>query len=203
MTRDFLWLVLLKDALPRAEDLFSALPKEKKDKALRYVRLEDRVRSAVGSLLIQKAVGGKPVLLAPKGKPYVDGGPHFSLSHAGDYIGLYVSAHNCGFDVEEISRCDVSIVPAAFTKEEAKEISDSSTMAACWTLKEALAKCQGEGILSPKTVGFTRHGDKVEYMGRVYVAKTFVQEGHAFSLVNESCAAFPEPAFQTIDALLK
>ncbi|MCR5348500.1 MAG: 4'-phosphopantetheinyl transferase superfamily protein [Bacilli bacterium] len=199
-----LYLVRLFDALPEAKRLFDVLSGERKEKALRYVRLEDKTRSAVGTLLIRKATGGKPISLIASGKPYVEGGPCFSLSHGGDYIGLYAAPYEVGLDIEEIARCSMGTVPHAFTEEEAKEVTDKESFAKAWTTKEALAKCEGEGILTPTKVGFSRFADgKCVYKGKSYFIQTTVLEGHVMTLCNERKASFPEPITLSIADLLE
>ena len=197
-----LYLVRIDEALPHLDELLAKLPMDRKQKALRYVHDIDRGRSAVGSLLIAMATEGRPILLTESGKPYVEDGPYFSLSHAGAFVGLYVSRESCGLDIEELERCDLSVVKAAFTPTEAVTIRDKESMAKAWTLKEALAKCEGHGVLTPRSVGAEEVSEtSATYLDKRYYRKTLLFEGHAISMVNPSIKQFPIPTVISVAEL--
>lgn len=180
-------LARLYDMMPHKQRLLSALPESYQKKALRYVQEKDQVRSAVGSLLIARFVSLESIKIGARGKPYAPDGPCFNISHAGDYIGIIVGDDDVGIDIEEVSRCNLGIVKAAFTDEEALLIRDCHDLAKAWTIKEAVGKCLGEGLLMPR-----ENGVKLDMEGRcIYKEKTFYLRcfehlGHAFAFAKRS-----------------
>lgn len=196
-------LVRLSEAMPLKDSLLASLSGKRKEKALRYVREKDQVRSAVGSLLIRKYVGDGELILGPKGKPSLPGETQFNLSHSGDFVGLYVSEEPVGLDIEEIDRCDLSIVRGAFTPEEALSIHDQESFALAWTRKEAVTKCLGSGIENPTRLGLVALDDgSYQYQGTVYWARSLTIDGHVATMAKATDSRFPEAEFVRTSSLL-
>lgn len=195
-----LYYVRLSEAMPYEAQLIERIHGLRKDKALRYVKAEDRVRSAVGSLLIQTSMPRSVISLFPHGKPYVENGPCFSLSHGGEFIVYGFAPYDIGVDVEEIDRCDLKLVSRAFTKEEALRVYDKESFAKAWTRKEAIAKCQGDGIVQPTSIGsmFVEEG-VYRYLDETYCVGGFEFEGHYVSYA----ATKPYPAPKWIEVKAK
>lgn len=201
---DNVFVVRLQDAIPFAKDLIEALPKTRKEKALRYRQKEDQVRSAVASLLMGVVEPLDKLMIHPSGKPYFPEDAHFNVSHSGSFIGIYTSNEPVGFDIEEIARCNMRIIPAAFTPEEAKDISDSRSLAFAWTRKEALAKCQGDGIRNPRQIGAIYVAkDRYLYQNLEYYVSQFEIEDHVFALAKRSEIKNANVEFLKVEDLLK
>ncbi len=199
-------LVSLQASFPYGEALIEALDPVRKEKALRYVKEEDQLRSALAGLLIRRYVGKGEILFGPHGKPYIPGRPFFSVSHGGDYVGILVSdEREVGFDVEAVERCSLSIALAALTPDERKSVHDKESFALAWTLKEAIAKCSGEGIVSPREVGVIPMGDNFySYQGKKYCCDGYVHDGHAFALARmDQTGPFPKVELLMPTDLLK
>ncbi|MFC4947212.1 4'-phosphopantetheinyl transferase family protein [Pseudonocardia sp. GCM10023141] len=92
---------------------------------------------------------GKPVLPAP-------GSPGFSMSHAGDLVGLAVSPSGAvGIDVEQV-RATTDLAGMAghvYSPTELTRTSraDAGAFFTAWTRKEALLKATGDGLATPMT----------------------------------------------------
>ena len=197
MTKVF--LVSLSEALPFRQQLLSSLSGQRKEKAERFVRDIDQARSAIGSLLIRRFAGKEEILIGPKGKPYFANGPFFNLSHAGEYVGLAVSDEEVGFDLENIERCDLSIVRAAFTAEEGQRIHSKQDFALAWTRKEAVAKCLGDGLTNPRLIGVVDLGNgRFQYEGETFFIETLPLDGHYLSVATKK--APPEIQLEVISA---
>ena len=191
-----LLLVRLDDALPLRGHLLDALEAKERERAVRYRREEDQTRFALGRLLISRFVGIGPLEFGDKGKPRLAGKDPFSLSHAGNFVGLYVGETEVGLDVEEISRCHMDIVSGAFTKEEAALVHDQESFAYAWTRKEAVTKCLGSGISHPSELGLSENGEGVyRYLNELYRVSSFAFEGHVISMAKQNEDPFPEPEF--------
>ena len=74
--------------------------RHRKEKALRYRKEEDQVRSAVASLLMGTVGELDSLQIAPGGKPFFSDGPFFNVSHGGEFIGIYVADAPVGLDIE-------------------------------------------------------------------------------------------------------
>ncbi len=92
----------------------------------------------------------------PLGKPYVEGGPHFNLSHSDHLFLLAVAGFELGVDIEALRPIDEGVVALVFTAAEqavwrAVPLSERDVaFLRCWTRKEAMAKACGEGLSSMK-----------------------------------------------------
>ncbi len=198
-----LLLVRLAEALPHEGELVSLLNEPLKGKALRYVRAEDRVRSAVASLLIRRYVGEGNLRYGEHGKPFMDGARQFNISHGGGFVGIFVSDKEVGLDIEEISRCDLKIVPAAMTSSERMTILTQEDFAYAWTWKEAVSKCLGTGIEKPTEIGLERQSmRRFGFRGETYYVESYETEGHVVSLARGSEGEFPKPTFVSIEELV-
>ena len=191
-----LLLVRLDEALPLRGHLLDSLKVEDRQRAVRYRRDEDQTRFALGRLLISRFVGSGPLEYGDKGKPRLPGKDPFSLSHSGNFVGLYIGSAEVGLDVEEISRCHMDIVSGAFTKEEAISIHDQESFAYAWTRKEAVTKCLGSGISRPSELGLSKNGEGVyRYLDELYRVSSFALEGHVVSMAKQNDDPFPDPEF--------
>lgn len=199
MNMERLIFVRLDQATPHREWLFAQIGLEARDKALRYRKAEDQIRSMVASYLIQCYVGEGKLLVASRGKPSIEGKRKFNISHAGNFIGIYVSDEEVGLDIEEVSRCSMEIVGGAFTPIEALGVHDQESFALAWTRKEAVTKCLGTGIENPTSLGLVPEGDAFLYREKKYHVHSFFLEGHAVSLAKEKQGGFPNLEIVAID----
>jgi 4'-phosphopantetheinyl transferase len=127
-----------------------------------YLRREDKERSLVGDMLTRLMLFrhfGHVSMKAPFtvdrfGKPYLDGqgGMHFNLSHAGDWIVCAVDSSPIGIDVEQIQSIDMAIAAHYFSaaEQEALKTIPAEKRLSCffdlWTLKESYIKAIGKGL---------------------------------------------------------
>lgn len=149
----------------RHTDLLSA---EESVRAREFVRGEDRERYLVAHVALRRELaartGGDPAALAltrepcplcggAHGRPALAGGPHFSLTHAGDLVLLAFAAQPVGVDAEVLpepaaaaelagvlhpgERAELSTLP---------EQDRAAAFARCWTRKEAYLKGTGTGL---------------------------------------------------------
>ena len=86
------------------------------------------------------------------GKPYLEGGPFFSISHCKTGIAVAVSDEPVGIDIEQIRSAGADLIERTMNEEEQRLIRESEqpdrTFTRLWTQKEAIVKCQGIGIES-------------------------------------------------------
>ena len=86
------------------------------------------------------------------GRPFIEDGPSFSISHCKYGIAVAVSETPIGIDVEYIRTAKPELVARTMNEKEQAEIwaaaSPDIAFTRLWTQKEAVLKLQGTGILS-------------------------------------------------------
>lgn len=126
-------------------------------RACRMRREEDR-RSVIGSgVLLHRALGVEresSLGCTPAGRPYLEQGPVFSLSHSGGRCLLAVGeGRRVGVDLERLDPDNLSAAPAALGPAELAWIREEpmKRFHILWTRKEALYKALG-GYTDPKQI---------------------------------------------------
>ena len=86
------------------------------------------------------------------GAPYIEGGPHFSISHCKTGIAVAVSENSIGIDIEYIRSFKPELMRKTMNEDEQLRITSSAIpeveFIRFWTQKEALLKLQGTGIIA-------------------------------------------------------
>lgn len=134
------------------------MPEERRKKAARYVKTQDKYLCAVSFALLSYALNlngykiGEYVLLkSENGKPYLKNLPlHFNLSHTSDAVACVVSQTETGVDIQKKTAEFNRVMRRVCSENEADLICDSEnpadTFTKLWTLKESYVKCIGTGI---------------------------------------------------------
>ena len=136
----------------------ASLPAWRREKALKYKKLDDRKRSVLAFVLLQRALREEyGITEIPEfvynefGKPSLPNLPvHFSISHCKDAVACAVSDHNIGIDVESIVPYNPDVARRVCTADELKMLEQSSNkdvdFIKLWTVKEAISKYEGMGL---------------------------------------------------------
>jgi 4'-phosphopantetheinyl transferase len=150
-----IYLADIRMIAPRANELMekiSACP-DRARKILKLARDMDRLRSLAAGVLLEEALGTRKalsVLPGKHGKPYVEGGPHFNISHSGDYVLLAVDDAPVGIDIERWADGDYTVLAeAAFHEDECVLLASNPSARIFfdhWTLKESYVKMLGTGL---------------------------------------------------------
>lgn len=143
------------------DEYIGMLPASRQKKAQRYAFDTDRRLCISSYLLLRKMcaeigadISGHEIVTGRYGKPYLPDFPaiEFSMTHCRKCIGCSVSEHSIGIDAEEIIHLKPDIVNGLFTSSEIKAIEASKSpedeTTRIWTVKEAVGKCSGKGLLS-------------------------------------------------------
>ena len=120
---------------------------------------------------------------APRGKPYFPDSPwHFSISHTKRHVFCALARCPVGIDAEEMDR-DIRLALAEKILSPAEKArfdaaSDRRTaLLRLWVLKEAAAKCCGEGLRGyPDHTDFSPGDPRIREIGGCYVA-VITEEG--------------------------
>jgi 4'-phosphopantetheinyl transferase len=147
------------------EHLWNTLSRGEKDRANRFLRVEDRALFALtrGALrrLLSEATGVSADKIAfaegPYGKPCLVGthGPHFNVSHSGCWALIgFSDSRDIGVDIElmRAAGAELDLARSFFSAAEYRSLEGLdremllSSFYRIWTCKEAVLKAHGAGI---------------------------------------------------------
>ena len=130
-----------------------------------YQRWQDRQATLFGRVLLLKALRVSyrsdaarqlaALEFGRHGKPFIEGGPEFSISHSAALVVVAFARNGTlGIDVEKIGVVDLDDFANDLPElESLRGNPDQATVAAlfydCWTRKEAVLKACGEGLQRP------------------------------------------------------
>lgn len=133
---------------------------------LAWTRLDGRGGHEAGRQLLARLYRAEtgadcpPILTTPRGKPYFEDSPlHFSITHTKNHAFCVLAPHPVGIDAEEQDRninlrlADKILSPPEKARFE-KAPDKRAALLRLWVLKEAAAKCSGEGLR-----GYPAHTD--------------------------------------------
>lgn len=132
------------------------LPRERREKCLRYKMEADRKRCLGAGKLIQQILQDhhctSEISYGTNGKPEAEG-VHFSIAHSGDYVIGVASDVPIGCDIEKMKDSPVRVAKRYFTPAEQTYLDAcedrGSAFWKLWTLKESYVKMTGEGLSLP------------------------------------------------------
>lgn len=169
--------------------LYDFADRERKKKALRFIREEDQLRSLGAAYLMKKYLpdySEERIYFGKDGKPFLREGFPFSISHGGDHIVMAYDDHAkaVGVDVEPVKGMSFfrPILSSYTTEKERIFIGDDPQKAMwIWTRKESLYKCFGEGFSDFLELPDTTP-DLVKFFSETVLLKSFEKDGHIFTL---------------------
>ncbi len=138
-----------------------------------------RAGLALLEALYGRHIGGPmpPICRTDRGKPYFDrGAVHFSISHTQTHVFCALAHVPVGLDAERTDRAvKLSIAPGIFSAGEMARLEAAPDRRAAflrlWVLKEAQAKCTGQGIgWHPRHTDFDPADPRVREFCGHYVA---------------------------------
>ncbi len=88
------------------------------------------------------------ILRNEEGKPHIEGGPCFSVSHSRDTIAIIFSNATVGIDLQYSKNIDAHKLAKRYYSENEKKLveEDTNNFFVLWTKKEAYAKYTGRGL---------------------------------------------------------
>lgn len=112
------------------------------------------------------------------GKPYIDGAPHFSISHCKEGIAVAVNDTPIGIDIEAIRHVNEDLIERVMNSAERQGMNDRR-FTRLWTQKEAVVKWQGTGIESFEQL------QNILLTYRDIEISTYEQENYIYSIAYE------------------
>lgn len=150
---------------------------------LTYRRLEGRSGHEVGRALLAESycrLTGQPlppIHIAERGKPVFENSPvHFSISHCKSHAFCALSDVPIGIDAEEMDRkIDLRLAEKILSPTEKIRYDGAAdkplTLLKFWVLKEAQAKCSGEGLRGyPNRTDFDPEDPRIQIIDGCLVA---------------------------------
>ena len=147
------------------------------------MELNGRTGHSAGRMLLEQMyrryVGGEmpSIRVTKRGKPYFKDSPvRFSISHTKRRVFCVLSDKNVGIDAEELDRdIDLRLADKILSPAEQVEYQKAPdkrlALLKLWVLKEAAAKCSGEGLQGyPNKTSFSPADSRVQVMDHCLVA---------------------------------
>lgn len=162
-----IYVTRLNNAIPASleQEYLSEMPPEIRSSIRRYHRWQDRQATLFGKLLLSNFLQSQfPDTWQHKlhtletnqfGRPFLQSGPDFNISHSGDFILLAVADNGTvGIDIEKIRPISRDDYPEHITVTSEIHGTDphqhtDSFFFDCWTKKEAALKGYGSGLSVP------------------------------------------------------
>lgn len=134
---------------------------QRREQALRYKHTFGQFCSLKAWLLLKEGLedemvrGLEDFCYNAYGKPYIEGGPYFSISHCKEGIAVAIDDKPIGIDIEAIRHAEEDLIERTMNAEEIERIRGLEVrglgdreFTRLWTQKEAIVKTQGVGIQS-------------------------------------------------------
>ncbi len=153
------WVVPIQTLEPRFHNVLSA---EERERAARFRFDPDRERFLASHVALRQLVGTYMGVAAeavqfregPRGKPRVEGGLEFNLSHSGDLALVGIARAPVGVDIERIAprKALMNIAARYFHTDETAWLESRGEgerlreFYRLWTMKEAFLKATGTGL---------------------------------------------------------
>ena len=133
--------------------LYAAASRERKERADRCLRLEDKLHCVTADALLKKVLGTADCRVgkSPFGKPCVQGreGFHFNISHSGRYVVIAWGDSEIGVDVQqEKDKPGMEAIAGRWftSDEQAYMQNDRRRFYEIWSAKESYIKYTGKGL---------------------------------------------------------
>lgn len=122
---------------------------QRREQALRYKHTLGRFCCLKSWLMLSALhLGEMEFLYNEHGKPYIEGGPYFSISHCKEGIAVVIDDSPVGIDIEAIRHADRDLITRTMNEQEQLQIHNDRDFTRLWTQKEAILKMEGTGIAS-------------------------------------------------------
>ena len=160
------------------EFVLSFVDEQRKETALKYAHEKDRLLSLGAGYLLKKHLPNKEIKKTSSGKPFIEGGPQFNISHSGEYVVLAIHpSRPVGVDIERIDDKKLDAIKYVLNDEE-KGINEVHDLFRIWSNKESLIKCTSIGLKDIRKV----KGLPLERVREGYYTKSMIYDGYSLSI---------------------
>ena len=155
---------------------------QRREQALRYKHTFGRFCCLKSWLMLQELIGPfADWQYNEHGKPFIEGGPFFSISHCKTGIAVAVADEPIGIDIEHIRTAEQGLIERTMNAEERQQIHSDRDFTRLWTQKEAVVKAQGTGIESFEQLQTILSRSRNHEITRPQIS-TFENENYIYSL---------------------
>ena len=155
---------------------------QRREQALRYKHTFGRFCCLKSWLMLQELIGPfADWQYNEHGKPFIEGGPFFSISHCKTGIAVAVADEPIGIDIEHIRTAEQGLIERTMNAEERQQIHSDRDFTRLWTQKEAVVKAQGTGIESFEQLQTILSRSRNHEITRPQIS-TFENENYRYSL---------------------
>ena len=158
--------------------------KQRREQALRYKHTLGQFCCLKSWLMLKEGLevtgyGLQDFAYNEQGKPFIEGGPYFSISHCKEGIAVAIDDQPIGIDIEGIRHADESLIERTMNEEERLWVMgyglQDRAFTRLWTRKEAVVKAQGVGIYSFEQL-------QTILDNRQWTLETFEKENYIYSI---------------------
>jgi len=162
--------------------VLSFVDKNRRKTAEKFVHEKDKLLSLGAGFLMKKYLPEGEIEVKESGKPYLENGPFFNVSHSEDYV-VFASdeSREVGVDIEKINENKIDGIRYVLDEEENK-IEDINALFQVWSNKESLVKCISYELKNIKDVkGIPLEGKRI-VDEESYYTKSLIFNGYSLSL---------------------
>lgn len=169
------------------DDILNIVSLERKEKANHYRNKKDQLLSLGAGYLMAKYLPHDAQFYNNEyGKPYLENGPFFSLSHSGEYVVIVIDEeHEIGIDIQLIDEKNVSTIAKI-----SGENLPTNEMFQLWSNKESLIKCMGSSIALIEKVPALPLIGKRKYLNKTYYTQSIIFNGYSLSITRDNKEEF-------------
>ena len=167
------------------DSVLSFIDEKRKEKAFKLPTEDGRLLSLGAAYLLKKYFPNKEIKENEYGKPYIEGGPFFNISHSGDYSVLAIHpSREVGVDIEKIDETKINAIKYTLSEEEKKE-NYPETLFRMWSNKESIVKCNSRGLNVIKKVNALPLNGLRKIGPKSYFTKSELYKGYSLSITLE------------------
>lgn len=166
----------------RFDILLYSLSEEEILRVQKMMKRQDQLLELGKFLLIRSYLGNGKILFQENGKPYLENGPHFSISHCFPYCVLFLFDDPCGVDIETNDDKRFAFLSSYFDM--SQEEGDFGLVER-WNLKESCYKATGVGYIDAKKPLKLKGERRISFMGNDFF--------YHLLLLDDASMAFASP----------
>ena len=167
-------------------------PKRYND-SMKFLSEDARNSSLLAGILIYNnlGIGEDKLKYNSVGKPYIENGLYFNVSHSKEYIVFAKSKEKIGIDIELIDENNMSILDYVFDINEKEyvvkgndELTSIERLTKLWTIKESVFKASGtEKRIEPRDI-VVSDDKRISFLDEIYNIYTLKEFGHIISIAS-------------------
>lgn len=175
------------------QSLLSTYALGEQEEVLRFRFIKDRLYRLLGRQIVKEKYGVSSGDFGrlENGKPTLQSGEKFNISHSGNIVAVAFSENEIGFDIEQIAEIEIAGIISQFHPDEMRQLSELEhgkvdLFYQVWTRKEAFLKATGDGIV--KGLSAFNCLKDVVYQGAKewYIQSSNKLDGYAMAVCGES-----------------